>query len=105
MSTLKTELIALLKVIVYLCVGLLLTVGVLQGIYERFGIPFQGEVWVNWFGVSYLVYFFVTMIYGIWIHPKNDKFQRRVRSIFFWVLFVGAVYVVGVPFWKGENPF
>jgi hypothetical protein len=94
-----------LKILVFLVIGFILTTNVLSGIYENFGISFTGDVWVNWFGVSYLLYFLYTIIRGLLINKLNQFFKERITSISFWVLFIGSVYVVFIPFIKGENPF
>jgi len=80
------------KILIYLIIGFLLTVTLLRAVYENFGIKFIGNVWVNWFGVSYLLYFL-------------NLFKERKTSIIFWILLMISLYVVFIPFVKGENPF
>ena len=105
MATLKEDALSTFMILFYLLIGFILTVNGLNVIYEYFGIPFTGNVWVNWFGISYLVYFFHTIIRGLFIHNNRQLFKERFTSILFWVLFIGALYVVFIPFIKGENPF
>jgi hypothetical protein len=94
-----------LKILVFLVIGFILTENVLREIYENFGISFVGNVWVNWFGVSYLLYFLYIIIGVLFINKNNHLFQERIKFISFWVFFIGSVYVVFIPFIKGENPF
>lgn len=94
-----------LKILLFLVIGFVLTENVLRVVYEYFGILFQGNVWVNWFGVSYLLYFFYTIFHVLFINKNNYLYQERIRFISFWVFFIGSVYVVCIPFIKGENPF
>lgn len=105
LSTLKRDAVGFFKVLIYLAMGFILTENVLGVIYENFGISFMGNVWVNWFGLSYLLYFFYTIIRALVINENNHLFKKRVRSTVFWVLFIASVYVVFIPFIKGENPF
>lgn len=93
------------KILVYLIIGFILTEKVLRVIYESFGIAYTGNVWVNWFGVSFLLYFFYTMIRRGFIHYKNKLYKERTSSIIFWLFFLASLYVVFIPFIKGENPF
>ncbi len=97
--------ITTVQVLALLIIGLFITDNVLRGIYEGFGIKFEGNVWVNWFGVSYLLYFTYTIIRGLLINKKSNYLKTRMTSILFWLLFISSIYAVFVPFVKGENPF
>ena len=88
----------------YLSLGFIITHYFLSVFYERSGIRFHGNVWMNWFGVSFLIYFFYTIIGGLFI-KKNPIYTERVQSTSFWVLFIVALYIVFIPFVKGVNPF
>lgn len=92
-------------VLLYLSIGFIVTYYFLSMIYEQNGIGFYGNVWVNWFGVSFLIYFIYTVIAGLFINKKNDVFITRIKSTSFWVLFIVSLYVVFIPFIKGMNPF
>lgn len=105
MATLKMSFFLASEILIYLILGLVLTVNSLRVIYENSGIPFFGNVWVNWFGVSYLLYFFYTMIRILFFQKKNEFYRERTKSIVFWVLFLVSVYVVFIPFYLGNNPF
>ncbi len=93
------------EIIVILCFGLLLTLFILKPIYESFGILFRGNVWVNWFGLSYILFTLYTVIVGLFILKESILFKRRLTSVLFWLLFIGSNYIVIIPFIKGENPF
>ncbi|QNK87887.1 hypothetical protein H7992_22455 [Sporosarcina sp. resist] len=105
MSALKRDAITFFKVLIYLAIGFILTENVLGVIYEDFGISFMGNVWVNWFGLSYLLYFFYTIIRVLFTNENNQLFKKRMKSKVFWVLFIVSAYVVFIPFIKGINPF
>ncbi|MFJ7662399.1 hypothetical protein ACIQXW_08360 [Lysinibacillus sp. NPDC097162] len=93
------------KTLVFLVIGFTVTDNVLRTIYENFGIIYSGNVWVNWFGVSYLLFFLYTIIRVIFINKNHNLLKKRIASIIFWLLFIGSVYAVFIPFVKGENPF
>lgn len=94
-----------LETLVFLVIGFILTDKILKTIYENFGISFTGDVWVNWFGVSYLLFFLYTFIRWLFINKHHNLFKKRKSSIIFWLLFIGAIYAVFIPFVIGENPF
>lgn len=105
MIALRKDIILSIKILLFLMAGLVLTTSMLAALYESNGIAFRGNVWVNWFGVSYLLYFIVTMVNGLFNHDNNVAFKSRISSVVFWLLFIGSIYVVFIPFLKGENPF
>lgn len=105
LEELKKVILRLIEVILILTIGLLLTLYILKPIYENFGIPFHGNVWVNWFGVSYILFFLYTLIVGLGIFKESILLKKRRTSVFFWLIFIGSIYVVLIPFAKGENPF
>lgn len=97
----------MVEILISLVIGFILTVNVnvLKTIYETFDISFTGDVWINWFGVSYLLFFLYTIIRGLIINKNNVLLKKRITSIIFWLLFIGSVYAIFIPFVKGENPF
>ncbi|QFG00042.1 hypothetical protein PB01_15085 [Psychrobacillus glaciei] len=105
MATLKMSFFIATEIIIYLILGLVLTENGLRVIYENSGIPFLGNVWVNWFGVSYLLFFFYTMIRRLFFQKNNAFYSERAKSIVFWMLFFVSIYVVFIPFYLGKNPF
>lgn len=105
LDEMKKIAIRLTEVTSILLMGFLLTELLLWPIYEKYGIPFTGNVWVNWLGVSYLLFVAYTLIVGLYILKKSLLFKKRRTSILFWLLFVASNYVVFIPFIKGENPF
>lgn len=105
MSVWKKQVLIYFEIIGYFVIGFILTENVLRYIYEYFNIPFMGNVWVNWFGVSYLLFFICTITCSQFVIKNNGIFRKRIKSITFWIFLVGSVYVVFIPFVKGENPF
>ncbi|QSB09085.1 hypothetical protein JTI58_19010 [Lysinibacillus fusiformis] len=105
MEELKKAVLSLLEIIVILSIGLLFTTSILRPIYENFGIQFTGNVWVNWFGLSYILFVLYSLIVGLFIFRENILFKQRRTSVLFWLIFIGSSYVVFIPFIKGENPF
>lgn len=101
----KKVVLSLLEIIVILSIGLLFTTYILRPIYENFGIQFTGNVWVNWFGLSYILFVLYSLIVGIFIFQESNIFKQRRTSVIFWLIFIGSIYVVFIPFIKGENPF
>lgn len=93
------------QVLVYLILGFILTEKILRVIYTNNGIAYSGNTWVNWFGVSFLLYFFYTMIRVAINRNNREGYKERTSSIIFWLLFLASLYVVFIPFIKGENPF
>lgn len=101
----KKVVLSLLEIIVILSIGFLFTTYILRPIYENFGIQFTGDVWVNWFGLSYILFVLYSLIVGIFIFQESNIFKQRRTSVIFWLIFIGSIYVVFIPFIKGENPF
>ncbi|AEI40518.1 hypothetical protein [Paenibacillus mucilaginosus] len=94
---------AFIELIIAFIIGLILTINVLPPVFEYFGIDFTGNVWVNWFGVSILLFSLSSIVR--WKIKKTNLLNERITSILFWLLFAASVYVVFIPFVKGENPF
>lgn len=105
LEELKEFVLKLIEFIVTLFIGLQFTLYILRPIYENYGIAFRGNLWVNWFGVAYLLFVLYTLIFGLLLFKGNNRFKQRLTSGFFWLLFIGSNYIVFVPFIKGENPF
>ncbi|KQY84202.1 hypothetical protein ASD24_10525 [Paenibacillus sp. Root52] len=105
MSIWKKQMIIYMEFIGFLVIGFIVTENVMRNIYERFNIPFMGNVWVNWFGVSYFLFFLYTLICALCIKKNADFFRKRFKSLIFWAFLIGSLYVIFVPFVKGENPF
>ncbi|MFJ8064625.1 hypothetical protein ACIQYS_08345 [Psychrobacillus sp. NPDC096426] len=101
----KKVILRLIEIIVILSIGFLLTVNILRPIYKNFGIQFTGNIWVNWFGVSYILLVFYSLIVGLCISKESILFKQRLSSVLFWLIFIGSNYIVFIPFIKGENPF
>lgn len=86
LTELKYFSVTVIKVVFFLTWGLILTIYVLGKTYENFGVPFVGNVWINWFGVSYLLYVFYVFIYGNLTRKTNTILRERLTSYFFWIV-------------------
>lgn len=105
MNELKLISIRLIEMIGTLMIGFLFTLNILKPIYEHFGIPFRGNVWVNWFGISYILFVLYTLLLSLLVFEESIYFKSRRTSIVFWLILIVAIYAVFIPFVKGENPF
>lgn len=105
MSEIKKLLIKMTESITFLLIGFLFTFYVLKPVYQMSGIQFMGNVWVNWFGMTYIFFVLYTLVGGLFLFKESILYKQRISSVFFWLLFIGSNYVVFVPFLKGENPF
>ena len=105
MDELKKVVLKLIELIIILSIGLLFTIHNLRHIYEKFGIQFTGNVWINWFGVSYILFVLYSLIIGLCLSKESILFKKRRTSVIFLLIFIGSIYVVFIPFIKGENPF
>ncbi len=105
MNEIKRVASRLIEFTVFLSIGLFFTMHILRPIYETFGIQFIGNVWMNWFGVSYILFVLYSVIIGLTLYKGSVFFRQRLTSSFFWFVFVGSTYVVFIPFYIGENPF
>src|SRR4051812_18352499 len=100
LDELKKVVLRLIEIIAILSIGLLFTVYILRPIYENFGIQFTGNVWVNWFGVTYILFVLYSLIVGLFISKESILFKQRLTSLLFWLIFIGSNYVVFIPFIK-----
>ena len=92
MSELKIAVLRTVEIFAILAIGLTFTIYVLQPIYESFGIKFMGNVWVNWFGMSYILFVFYTLIVALFLFKHSILFKQRRKSVLFWLVFIGANY-------------
>lgn len=94
-----------IEILFFWVIGFYLTVNYIGNYYESYGIQFMGNVWVNWFGISYFLLVVYISVMGLFIF-KNVRFYKGfLKSKVFWFLFIVSVYIILVPFFKGENPF
>ena len=105
MNELKKIVVILIEMFAFLAIGCIFTGNILKHIYESYGIQFLGNVWVNWFGVSYILFVLYTLIVGLFIMKESNLYKQRRTSTFFWLLLIGSSYAVYIPFIKGVNPF
>jgi hypothetical protein len=105
LNGLNKSVVRFLELIVFLAIGLAFTVYIISDIYEAFGIRFMGNVWVNWFGVSYFIFVLYCISNGLFIMKHKQFYKQRLKSKLFWLLFIGSIYIIFIPFVKGENPF
>ncbi|QOY38124.1 hypothetical protein AWH56_011640 [Anaerobacillus isosaccharinicus] len=89
----------------FLALGFYLTVNIAGNFYGKYGIEFMGNIWVNWFGISYFLFAVYTAIMGFFIFKGVKFYNRLLTSKIFWFLFVVSMFIILVPFFKGENPF
>ncbi|MBY0149477.1 hypothetical protein [Neobacillus niacini] len=104
MAIWKMYLITLIEIILFLIVGFLLTDNVLKNVYESAGIRFIGNVWVIWFGISFMVFALYTIILSF-VSKENRLRKERLTSKTFWVIVTASIVGIFVPFFIGEIPF
>ncbi|MCE7792178.1 hypothetical protein K8O68_07035 [Salipaludibacillus sp. CUR1] len=100
----QKDIIRFFEALFFLIIGFFLSGMILKNTYEHFGIEYIGNIWVNWFGLSYLLFVLYSLAVGL-IMKKNKYFRQRLTSIIFWLCFIVAIYIVFIPFDKGYNPF
>ncbi|WP_416150852.1 hypothetical protein ACM26V_07755 [Salipaludibacillus sp. HK11] len=93
------------EILAFWAIGLVITLHIAGNIYGRFGIEFTGNVWVNWFGISYFLLVIYTVVMGTVIIKDSDYYKQFLTSKLCWIIFVGSIYIIVIPFIKGENPF
>jgi hypothetical protein len=94
-----------IELIFFLVLGFYLTETIAGNFYAKYGIEFMGNIWVNWFGISYFFFVVYTVIMGSFIFKGVKFYNGFLKSKIFWLLFVGSIYIIFVPFFKGGNPF
>ncbi|MBP3950913.1 hypothetical protein [Bacillus suaedae] len=94
-----------IELLFFLVLGLYLTSDFAGRFYGSYGIEFMGNIWVNWFGISYFLFVIYTIIMGVFLFKEVTFYKRLLRSNIFWLLFIVSIYIILVPFIKGENPF
>ncbi|ARK32365.1 hypothetical protein [Halalkalibacter krulwichiae] len=93
-----------IEILLFLIVGFFLTTNLAATIYGSYGIVFTGNVWVNWFGISFFLFVVYAMIMGA-LFKEVKYYKAFLQSKIFWLAFVVSIYIIFVPFVKGENPF
>ncbi|WP_096200313.1 hypothetical protein [Bacillus sp. FJAT-45350] len=101
----RRDVINILELILFWIIGFYLTVNFASKVYESYGISFMGNVWVNWFGISYVLLAVYSIIAYIFTRNRSNFYRGRMKSIYFWIIFIVSLYIVIIPFIKGENPF
>ncbi|WP_066051304.1 hypothetical protein [Robertmurraya korlensis] len=105
MAIWKMYLLTIIEIILSLVVGFLLTDNVLKKVYESAGIRFIGNVWVVWFGLSFMLFGLYTIVLSFFVSKENQLLKERLTSKTFWVLVIAATVGVFIPFFIGEIPF
>ena len=105
MAIWKMYLITIIEIITFLVVGFLLTDNVLKNVYERVGIRFIGNVWVVWFGLSFMLFGLNTMVLTFFVSKENQLLKERLTSKTFWIIVIASTVGVFVPFFIGKIPF
>lgn len=101
----KINLLGILELMFFFVIGLLFTIYIASNIYESFGIVFMGNVWVNWFGISFFIFGLHSIIVRLLLLKSSTIFIDRLNSKLFWLFFASSVYIVIIPFILGKNPF
>ncbi len=94
-----------IELLFFLALGFYLTISIASNFYGKYGIEFMGNIWVNWFGISYFIFGVYVAIMGLFLLRDVKFYNQFLKSKVFWLLFVGSIYIILVPFFKGENPF
>ncbi|MGM0830270.1 MAG: hypothetical protein ACQEU4_18765 [Bacillota bacterium] len=105
MAIWKIYLITIIEIILFLVVGFLLTDNVLKNVYESSGIRFIGNVWVVWFGLSFMLFGLYTIVLSFFVSKESRLLKERLTSKTFWVIVIASTVGVFVPFFIGEIPF
>ena len=105
MAIWKMYLITIIEVILFLVVGFLLTDNVLKNVYEIAEISFTGNVWVVWFGLSFMLFVLYTIVLSFFVTKENRLLKERLTSKTFWIIVIASIVGVFVPFFTGEIPF
>ncbi len=104
MAVWKMYLITIIEIILFLVVGFLLTDNVLKNVYESAEIRFMGNVWVVWFGLSFMLFGLYTIVLSF-VLKESRLLKERLISKTFWVIVIASIFGVFVPFFIGEIPF
>lgn len=104
MAIRKMYLVTIIEIILFLVVGFLITDNVLKNVYEGAEIRFIGNVWVVWFGFSFMLFGLYTIIFSF-VLKERRLWKERLTSKTFWVIVVASTVGVFVPFFIGEIPF
>ncbi|WP_053367870.1 hypothetical protein [Bacillus sp. FJAT-27245] len=105
MAIWKIYLITISEIILFLVVGFLVTNNVLKNVYESAGISFIGNVWVVWFGLSFILFGLYSIGLFFFVSKENQLLKDRLTSKTFWLIVLASIVGVFVPFFKGEIPF
>ncbi|KAB7668716.1 hypothetical protein [Bacillus sp. B1-b2] len=104
MAIWKMYLITTIEIILFLVVGFLLTDNVLKNVYESAGIRFMGNVWVVWFGLSFMLLGLYTVVLSF-VSKESRLLKERLTSKTFWLIVIASTVGVFIPFFIGEIPF
>ncbi|MEC5425710.1 hypothetical protein QGM71_19765 [Virgibacillus sp. C22-A2] len=103
MSEWKLASIVIIEILFASAIGLLLTIYTLGPSYEQLDITFQGNVWVIWFAVSIILFSITTITVSF--YSVKYPLKKRLQTWMFWFLFVGAIVIIILPYFKGEVPY
>lgn len=91
MALWKMYLITIIEIILFLVVGFLLTKNVLKNIFESAGISFTGNVWVVWFGLSFMLFALYTIVLYFFVLKENRLLKERLTSKTFWIIAIASI--------------
>ncbi len=101
MAIWKMYLMTLIEIFLFLLVGFLLTENLLKHVYENAGIRYIGNVWVVWFGLSFMLLGLYTIVLSFF----RKLHKERLTSKTFWAVTIASLIGVFVPFILGKIPF
>ncbi|MDQ0207419.1 hypothetical protein [Alkalicoccobacillus murimartini] len=105
MTQTKKDIVLSIELVVFLVIGFILTYHFMGPFYAAFDIPFMGNIWVNWLGLSYTLFVLYSLLSGLLIGKLRTFFKERLTSKVFWLVSIGSIVILIVPFINGENPF
>jgi len=79
------DIIRLFETLLFLIIGFILSRPILKNTYEHFGIEYIGNVWINWFGLSYLLFVLYSLVFVLFIKRTNTS-GNDLHPYFFGVL-------------------
>ncbi|KAA0547086.1 hypothetical protein FZW96_13980 [Bacillus sp. BGMRC 2118] len=93
--------VTFLEIFLFLLGGFFITENLMKYLYEDAGIRYIGNLWVVWFGLSFMLLGIYTLILSSYQPLHKD----RIKSKTFWVIFTGSIIGVFIPFLLGRIPF
>lgn len=100
MYKLESRVNSIIKISLAFIIGLAITIFIMEPLYEAFGIAFQGNVWIIWFAIAYLVYTFIS----VWSRlSAQGKTKKLIIPSTNWIILMVSIIVILVPLFIGKN--